>query len=103
MFVYKLSGSNLVAVTKMLSLPDSPNLPDLPSLPFILNVDAPDYGIEHFLAFGGRTLSDTEARCLVLDKELLAVFYAVRKCCVYLYILYQNDFIVHTTPCAHRP
>ena len=114
MFVYKLSGSNLVAVTKMLSLPDSPNLPDLPSLPFILNVDAPDYGIEHFLAqekneelnyisFGGRTLSDTEARCLVLDKELLAVFYAVRKCCVYLYILYQNDFIVHTAPCAYPP
>lgn len=114
MFVCKLSGSNLVAVTKMLSLPDSPSLPDLPRSPFILNVDTPDFGIEHFLAqeknkelnyisFCGRTSSDTEARCLLLDKELLAVFYEVRKGCVYLYILYQNDFIVHTAPCAYRP
>ena len=54
----------------------------------------------NYISFGGRTSSDTETRNVVLDKELLAVYYVVRKCCVCLYSLYQNDFILHTD---HKP
>ena len=37
-----------------------------------------------YITFGDRTLSETERRYPVLDKELLPVFYAVKSCYVYL-------------------
>ena len=73
--------------------------------PFIVCVDASNTGIGFYLAqvvnnelvyitFGGRSLSDTERRYAILDKELLAILYAVKTCYVYLcrhyYIVYSD-------------
>lgn len=62
--------------------------------PFILCVDASDKGIGfylgqvindelQFITFGGRTLTDAERRYAILDKELLAIYYAVKSCYVF--------------------
>ena len=78
-------------------------------MPFILGVDASDSAIGFYLAqvgidgvlkyitFGGRTLTDTERRYAVIDKELLAIYHAVKVCYVYLY---RHEYIVYTD---HKP
>ena len=76
--------------------------------PFFLSCDASGDGIgfylgktEHgeieFIAFGGRTLSETEKKYPVLDKELLAIYFAVKTCYVYLC---RHDFVVYSD---HKP
>ena len=76
--------------------------------PFVVGVDASKDGIGFYLgqiengnmqyiSFGGRTLSETERRYPVLDKELLAILNAVKSCYVYLC---RHDYIVYSD---HKP
>ena len=76
--------------------------------PFVLATDACDNGLGYVLSqevngtlkplqFGGRVLTQAERRYSVTDKELLAVFYAVKKLEVYLY---GAAFMVYTD---HKP
>eukprot|EP00795_Rhopilema_esculentum_P008901 gene8901-16529_t len=76
--------------------------------PFVLAIDACDNGLGYVLSqevngtlkplqFGGRVLTRAERRYSVTDKELLAVFYAVKKLEVYLY---GAAFMVYTD---HKP
>ena len=90
-----------LANAKLLVYPDF-------SKPFLLQTDASDKGIGFVLAqevdnclqpiqFGGRVLSETEQRYCVTDKELLAVYYAVKTCEIYLL---GHQFLVYTD---HKP
>ena len=77
--------------------------------PFIVGVDASatavgfylaqvgEGGVLKYITFGGRTLTDTERRYAVIDKELLGIYYAVKTCYVYLC---RNEYIVYTD---HKP
>ena len=49
------------------------------------------------ILIGGRCLSNAESRYCVTDKELLAIFYAVKKCEFYLT---GNNFLLYTD---HKP
>ena len=78
------------------------------SKPFILMTDASnkalgfaltqesDAGLQPVL-YGGRSLNDSETRYATTDKELLGIFYAVKKCEFYLA---DNTIIVYTD---HKP
>ena len=90
-----------VSNAEILSLPDF-------SKPFALYTDASGKGIGFYLVqkhngvlkpilFGGRVLSDAERKYAPTDQELLAVFYAVKRCYIYLY---GHDFVVYTD---HQP
>ena len=76
--------------------------------PFILISDASNKAIGHVLLqeveeelrpvlFGGRVLSDTEQRYSTTDKELLSIYFAVKKCEFYLV---GHKFVVYTD---HKP
>lgn len=76
--------------------------------PFILTTDASNFAIGAVLsqgplgsdkpvAYASRTLSDTEGRYSTIEKELLAVIWAVKHFRPYLY---GNKFIIYTD---HRP
>ena len=76
--------------------------------PFIVGVDASkdeigfylgqiDDGNIKYVTFGGRTLTETERWYPALDKELLAIFYAVKTCYVYLC---RHDYVVYSD---HQP
>ena len=76
--------------------------------PFILISDASNKAIGHALLqevtgelrpvlFGGRVLSDTEQRYSTTDKELLSIYFAVKKCEFYLV---GHKFVVYTD---HKP
>ena len=91
----KLSNSNILV------------FPDF-AKPFALQTDASNDGLGFVLSqehnsimkpvlFGGRLLSETERRYAVTDKELLAIFYAVKRCEVYLL---GHSFVVYTD---HKP
>ena len=92
---------NLVSTAETLALPDF-------SKPFALYCDAADHGIGYFLSqevdnimkpicYGGRTLNQSERKYAPIDKELLAVFFSVKKCNIYLY---GHHYIVYTD---HQP
>ena len=49
------------------------------------------------ITFGGRVLTEAETRYSTTDKELLAVYFAVKKCSFYLV---GHQFIVYTD---HKP
>ena len=76
--------------------------------PFILISDASNKAIGHVLLqeisgelrsilFGGRVLSDTEQRYSTTDKELLSIYFDVKKCEFYLV---GHKFVVYTD---HNP
>lgn len=78
------------------------------SKPFALQTDASNAGIGFVLCqehesvlrpifFGGRVLSETEKRYSVTDKELLTIYFAVKKCEIYLL---GHSFTVYTD---HKP
>ena len=78
------------------------------SKPFALQTYASNEGIGFVLSqekdgmmqpiqFGGRVLKETESRYSVTDKELLAVFYVVKTCEVYLL---GHSFIIYSD---HKP
>ena len=77
-------------------------------MPFILILDTSNKAIGHVLLqevtgelrpvlFGGRILSDTEQRYSTTDKELLSIYFAVKKCEFYLV---GHKFVVYTD---HKP
>lgn len=79
----------IIASDQILAYPDF-------SQPFILTTDASDYalgavlsqkqnGTERPIAFGSRTLNDTETRYATNEKEALAIIWAVKKYKPYLY------------------
>lgn len=79
----------IIASDQVLSYPDF-------TQEFILTTDASDYalgavlsqiqdGIEKPLAFGSRTLNDTELKYSTTEKEALAIVWAVQKYKPYLY------------------
>ena len=49
------------------------------------------------IMFGGRVLSEAEQRYATVDKELLACYFAIKKCEIYVL---GYDFIVYTD---HKP
>ena len=72
--------------------------------PFIIHCDASGKAIGFMLAqmydnmlkpimFGGRVLSEVEQRYATVDKELLACYFAIKKCEIYVL---GYDFIVYT-------
>ncbi len=76
--------------------------------PLVIQTDASEKAIGFVLAqeeqgqlrpiqFGGRVLTDTERKYSVTDKELLAIFFAVKKCQVYVL---GQDYVVYTD---HKP
>ena len=76
--------------------------------PFILISNASNKAIGHVLwekvdgelrpiFFGGRVLSDTEQRYSITDRELLSVYFAVKKCEFYLV---GHKFVIYTD---HKP
>ena len=90
-----------IATEPILRLPD-------PNLPFILRTDASDVGLGAVLcqqhvdgifpvAYASRKLLDREKRYSVIERECLAIVFAVRKFSVYLMAV---DFILQTD---HEP
>lgn len=81
-----------------------------PKLPIIVSTDASQEGIAAAMshkmidgtirpiAFISRTLTQPEISYSVLDKEALAIFWAVRK--FYYYLMGQNHFVIK---CDHKP
>ena len=76
--------------------------------PFIIHCDASGKAIGFMLThmyhnmlkpimFGGRVLSEAEQRYATVDKELLACYFAIKKCETYVL---GYDFIVYTD---HKP
>ena len=76
--------------------------------PFVIQCNASDKGIGFMLAqqhddqlrpimFGGRVLTDIEQSYATIDKELLACYFALKRCEIYIL---GNDFIVYTD---HKP
>ena len=76
--------------------------------PFVLTTDASNEAMGFALmqefdnelvpiTFGGRVLTEAETRYSTADKELLAVYFAVKKCSFYLV---GHHFIVYTD---HKP
>ena len=64
--------------------------------PFVIQCDASDKAIGFMLAqrhddqlrsimFGGRVLTDIEHRYATIDKELLACYFALKRCEIYIY------------------
>ena len=85
-------------------------LPDF-TKPFIIYCDAADRGIGYYLAqeengclhtvfLGGRVMTKTEKRYASLDQELLAVYFAVKRCSIYLY---GHDFIIYRPQTINLP
>ena len=100
-------NTQFLKIKKLVKEADILSHPDY-NEPFILCVDASDKGIGfylgqaingrlNFITFGGRTLTDTERRYAILDKELLEIYYAVKCCYVFLC---QHDYIVYSD---HKP
>ena len=54
-------------------------------------------GVLRPVLYGRRTLTASKLNYATLDKELLAIFFAVKRCYVYLF---GHDFIVYTD---HQP
>ena len=76
--------------------------------PFVITTDASKNAVGFVLMqetggtlrpilFGGRSLTETESRYAVTDLELLAIYFAVKKC---EYYLVGNKFFVYTD---HKP
>ena len=76
--------------------------------PFIIHCDASGKAIGFMLAqmydnmlkpimFGGRVLSEVDQRYAAVDKELLACYFVIKKCEIYVL---EYDFIVYTD---HKP
>ena len=76
--------------------------------PFIIQSDASAKSVGFLLAqvqdghlrpvmFGGRVLTDAERRYATLDRELLGILYALKKCEIYVL---GHDFLMYTD---HRP
>ena len=76
--------------------------------PFVIQCDASDKAIGFMLAqqyddqlrpimFGGRVLTDVEQRYATIDKELMACYFALKRCKIYIL---SYDFTVYTD---HKP
>ena len=91
-------------IKQHLSSPDLLIFPDF-SRPFILQTDASETGLGFVMGhkvegilrpimFGGRVLTKSEARYAPTDRELLGIYYTVRKCMIYLlgqqYVVYTD-------------
>jgi hypothetical protein len=91
----------------MLANPPLLKLPDF-SRPFVLSTDASSYAVgavlaqdyegrEHPIAFASRVLSPTETKYSVIEKELLAIVFGVKR---FRPFLYGQPFVVY---CDHNP
>ena len=76
--------------------------------PFVIQCDVSDKAISFMLAqqyddqlrpimFGGRVLTDVEQRYATIDKELMACYFALKRCKIYIL---SYDFTVYTD---HKP
>ena len=94
-------------IKQHLSSPDLLIFPDF-SRPFILQTDASETGLGFVMGhevegilrpimFGGRVLTKSEARYAPTDRELLGIYYTVRKCMIYLL---GQQYVVYTD---HKP
>ena len=94
-------------IKQHLSSPDLLIFPDF-SRPFILQTDASETGLGFVMGhevegilrpimFRGRVLTKSEARYAPTDRELLGIYYTVRKCMIYLL---GQQYVVYTD---HKP